>query len=65
MCLGLLLSYSIYTYLHITHVLSMHIYMCDASHTYPQFEAEVYDLTSTLTPVQSRLEALRQKGLLG
>ena len=29
-----------------------------------QFEAEVYDLTSSLTPVQSRLEALRQKGML-
>nr|BAJ52645.1 protein tyrosine phosphatase [Monosiga ovata] len=30
-----------------------------------QTEAETYDLTSTLTPVQSRLEALRQQGLLG
>eukprot|EP00049_Salpingoeca_infusionum_P018772 m.358718 g.358718 ORF g.358718 m.358718 type:complete len:752 (+) comp18254_c0_seq1:637-2892(+) len=29
-----------------------------------QFEAEQYDLTSSLTPVQSRLEALKQKGML-
>eukprot|EP00051_Salpingoeca_urceolata_P015074 m.193082 g.193082 ORF g.193082 m.193082 type:complete len:465 (-) comp18282_c1_seq1:42-1436(-) len=29
-----------------------------------QFDAEFYDLTSALTPVQSRLEALRQKGML-
>ncbi|EGD72413.1 tyrosine phosphatase [Salpingoeca rosetta] len=29
-----------------------------------QFEAEQYDLTSSLTPVQSRREALKQKGLL-
>jgi protein tyrosine phosphatase len=29
-----------------------------------QFEADVYDLTSTLTPVQSRVEALKQSGLL-
>lgn len=29
-----------------------------------QTEAEDYDLTSTLTPLQSRMEALRQKGLI-
>eukprot|EP00053_Salpingoeca_punica_P024520 m.13501 g.13501 ORF g.13501 m.13501 type:complete len:460 (-) comp6885_c0_seq1:717-2096(-) len=29
-----------------------------------KFEADVYDLTSTLTPVQSRVEALKQSGLL-
>ena len=29
-----------------------------------QFDAEIYDITSTLTPVQSRLEALRAKGLM-
>ncbi|EDQ89669.1 uncharacterized protein MONBRDRAFT_25249 [Monosiga brevicollis MX1] len=29
-----------------------------------QFAAEQYDTTSELTPVQSRLEALRQKGML-
>ena len=28
-----------------------------------QSEAEEYDLSSSLTPIQSRLEALRQKGL--
>ena len=28
-----------------------------------KFEAETYDLTSALTPLQSRLEALRQKGM--
>jgi hypothetical protein len=28
-----------------------------------KFEAETYDLTSALTPIQSRLEALRQKGM--
>lgn len=28
-----------------------------------KFEAEVYDLSFALTPIQSRLEALRQKGL--
>eukprot|EP00039_Didymoeca_costata_P018750 m.334792 g.334792 ORF g.334792 m.334792 type:complete len:703 (+) comp17440_c1_seq1:161-2269(+) len=28
-----------------------------------KFEAETYDLTSTLTPIQSRIEALRQKGM--
>lgn len=28
-----------------------------------KFEAEEYDLTSSLTPIQSRIEALRQKGL--
>jgi hypothetical protein len=28
-----------------------------------QFEAEEYDLTFSLTPIQSRLEALRQKGV--
>jgi len=28
-----------------------------------QFEAEEYDTTSALTPIQSRLEALQQKGL--
>lgn len=30
-----------------------------------RIEAEIYDLSSALSPVQSRLEALRQKGLLG
>ena len=29
-----------------------------------QFEAEQYDLSSALTPVQSRLEALKQQGML-
>lgn len=28
-----------------------------------KFEAEIYDTTSALTPLQSRLEALRQKGM--
>lgn len=29
-----------------------------------QFGAENYDVTSALTPIQSRLEALRQKGMM-
>lgn len=29
-----------------------------------QFEAETYDLSSALTPIQSRLEALQQKGII-
>lgn len=29
-----------------------------------QFEAEEYDLTSSLTPIQSRIEALKQKGMM-
>ena len=29
-----------------------------------QFEAEAYDTSSALTPIQSRIEALRQKGMM-